>query len=565
MPFCRNCGKPIRQGLQFCTNCGTKANGTDSNNTTDKPASETSVYAERKQVYAGYIKKCPACGEILPSLVAKCPACGHEIVSSESSDSLRELIDKLESCDKEIAYAESQGQVRYGWKTWKPAAKFFWIILNVMLLLLPLFIRFLFAYLIKFKVSPLEKKKMRIIQNYQIPNEKPQLIAALSFMRDKIDSYMSLKLSPLNWQWIKVWNTKAQQVRKKADLVLPNDEDVRMISEAISQSYLNAKKKIKTSVILRIIVTAVYAVAVILLLYYQPFSKNDSCVSSKATPVIPTLSPKQEEKNNALSEKLTVLCKENGLVFNELTFPDGADKMSVDVYASSTDEDSFSSFDTALFSIRDEYDLKSLSVCFRNTDKHIFRRTQYDMFDRIKKTNLTNYTEPLKEAVSDYGVLIDYATLYDTSISLDLSANLEDLQLSDIESALSAVFEQYDGSLYTTIERSDQLKAIINRSKDGIWKALDIALVQADLEKICTDNTVSFGGISLYGTFGIKVNILMDSESAKTMDKLETDIYPLMKKYDMTNLSIEFKTPKSFLYVRNTWFDKDGTIHRLGD
>lgn len=40
---------------------------------------------QRKQSYVGEIKKCPNCGDTLPSMVSKCPSCGIEINDSKIS------------------------------------------------------------------------------------------------------------------------------------------------------------------------------------------------------------------------------------------------------------------------------------------------------------------------------------------------------------------------------------------------------------------------------------------------------------------------------------------------
>lgn len=51
--------------------------------------------AERQEIWEGVVRKCPVCGEVLPSFTAICPACGHELRESVVSASVREFSDRL--------------------------------------------------------------------------------------------------------------------------------------------------------------------------------------------------------------------------------------------------------------------------------------------------------------------------------------------------------------------------------------------------------------------------------------------------------------------------------------
>lgn len=80
MPFCVNCGQEIKEGTNFCTNCGTAVVPHH------KPESN-----ERKTFYDGEIRKCPNCGEIIDSFVVNCPSCGYELRGSAATSSVQRL------------------------------------------------------------------------------------------------------------------------------------------------------------------------------------------------------------------------------------------------------------------------------------------------------------------------------------------------------------------------------------------------------------------------------------------------------------------------------------------
>ena len=78
MAFCQNCGNQLAADAKFCSNCGT-------------PAGSTGTENVRKQEYVGSVKKCPNCGAILSSDDIKCPQCGVELRDVEVVDSIQEF------------------------------------------------------------------------------------------------------------------------------------------------------------------------------------------------------------------------------------------------------------------------------------------------------------------------------------------------------------------------------------------------------------------------------------------------------------------------------------------
>ncbi len=89
MAFCQNCGNQLADDAKFCSNCGT-------------PAGSTGTENIRKQEYVGSVKKCPNCGAEIPSLSAVCTNCGHELNSSSINKLMKEFQEGL------IAYEGEQ-------------------------------------------------------------------------------------------------------------------------------------------------------------------------------------------------------------------------------------------------------------------------------------------------------------------------------------------------------------------------------------------------------------------------------------------------------------------------
>lgn len=89
MAFCQNCGNQLADDAKFCSNCGTSAGSTGTENV-------------RKQEYVGSVKKCPNCGAVVTSLSAVCTNCGHELNSSSTNKLMKEFQEGL------IAYEGEQ-------------------------------------------------------------------------------------------------------------------------------------------------------------------------------------------------------------------------------------------------------------------------------------------------------------------------------------------------------------------------------------------------------------------------------------------------------------------------
>lgn len=65
MPFCKNCGKEVKEGTKFCPSCGTSLTNENESNNTQQNTSTTTTRIT-----------CPKCGSLIPSDSITCDKCG---------------------------------------------------------------------------------------------------------------------------------------------------------------------------------------------------------------------------------------------------------------------------------------------------------------------------------------------------------------------------------------------------------------------------------------------------------------------------------------------------------
>ncbi len=258
MAFCTNCGKELASDAKFCSACGK-----------ENPAITNTNVSERKQEYVGKIKKCPVCGEEIPALTAICPACGHELNSTQVTSSLASFIAALEECDNRIAQEPKAITDKKGFKTWDKKLKIGWIILNILTSFIPLaiyvalpHIKPLFRHCAP-ALTPEEKKKVDLIENYVFPNEREAILEALLFIKTKIAFLASDKYNSKTAYWMSLWNTKADQVQEKAKLVLNNDSIAKAAQSEVIQYKHKVQKKVRICAAVAASIVVLFAVFVI--------------------------------------------------------------------------------------------------------------------------------------------------------------------------------------------------------------------------------------------------------------------------------------------------------------
>ena len=239
MAFCTNCGQPLSDEAKFCPKCGKSIDQVYTNQ------------SQRRTVYEGELHKCPNCGEVFDSFTAKCPSCGFELNGKQVSSSLKNFIDEISRCEKTIANDPQTNKI--GWASWSNSKRFWWVVLNVFLLCIPLVI-YLVLPLILINQTPKltqeERRMASLIENFTFPNDRESILNALIFAKEKIDFISKEKVDRKTAYWMRLWCAKAEQLKQKADLLFSNDPIVKNSYDEIMADNAHVKKIMRIKAII---------------------------------------------------------------------------------------------------------------------------------------------------------------------------------------------------------------------------------------------------------------------------------------------------------------------------
>lgn len=162
----------------------------------------------------GDVRKCPACGAIVPSMAAKCPECGYEFTNVEANSSTRLLMQKIDEIQAQ--YAELTANVDNKNESAIRTR----------------------GYQVK---RQLNDRTAQLIQNFPIPNTREDLIEFLTLCigNSKADSVMLDGNDPVT----PAWRKKLQQVIAKVKVALPNDQQAQELIDEYEGKRENSKKK----------------------------------------------------------------------------------------------------------------------------------------------------------------------------------------------------------------------------------------------------------------------------------------------------------------------------------
>lgn len=224
----------------------------------------------------GDVRKCPACGAIVPFMAAKCPECGYEFTNVEANSSTRLLMQKIDEIQAQ--YAELTANVDNKDESTIRTR----------------------GYQVK---RQLNDRTAQLIQNFPIPNTREDLIEFLTLCigNSKADSIMLDGNDPVT----PAWRKKLQQVIAKVKVALPNDQQAQELIEEYEGKRENSKKKGK-KIAIGIVVLIVVACLIALLVPKE-------------------MSPKEQVK--ALSEQVVEMVNKGDLdgaktSLNNVTIPE---------------------------------------------------------------------------------------------------------------------------------------------------------------------------------------------------------------------------------------------------
>lgn len=207
MAFCSNCGTKLEDNAKFCSGCGVAITATNSQQN-----------QQRKISYDGEILKCPSCGEVLNSFSTVCPSCGYELRGAKTSNSVQELVRKLEELEAKRS-EQKMGTV-------------------------------LIDLIKRNELNPIDKQIINIIQNFPIPNTKEDILefiilASSHTKTNKIVHHSYTKDEKAQNAICTAWSTKLEQACLKASLSFKEDYEFLEKLEELSGKRLITKKEQK--------------------------------------------------------------------------------------------------------------------------------------------------------------------------------------------------------------------------------------------------------------------------------------------------------------------------------
>lgn len=198
------------------------------------------------------VRKCPACGAIIPSFSAVCPECGAELSNSVVS-SVQKFANKLDELDDRRLYSTHE----------KEKTK-----INIWIILLWCFFYWIMIprYIIKISTSfyrepdfdGTDRRKQDFILNAPVPNSKEDLLEFIILCTNRIENIPMLKMlsskAATIAAWNNVWFKKLSALGAKTTISMKNDqgslaEAQRLIEEANEKMENNKKTAKKLAII----------------------------------------------------------------------------------------------------------------------------------------------------------------------------------------------------------------------------------------------------------------------------------------------------------------------------
>lgn len=167
----------------------------------------------------GDVRKCPACGAMVESLMTKCPECGHEFINIEANSTTKKLMQKIDEIQ-----AESSTMMNAIKSDNEKVAQEQ---------------RYAVEKQIRGRID-------QAIQNFPIPNTKEDLI-----------EFLTLCISNSHSNNSDAWKNKLKQVIAKAKVMLPDDEDVQSILRQYDEDTEKEKKSNIKKIVIFFVVLAV--------------------------------------------------------------------------------------------------------------------------------------------------------------------------------------------------------------------------------------------------------------------------------------------------------------------
>lgn len=382
--YCSNCGEKLSANSKFCNLCSESTNNKIQNKKNveqpeeknEKKQENKEEITERKIVFDGKIHKCPNCGEVLKSFMTNCPACGFELNRKEIAESLKEFIESINECEKEITNSSHN---KTGWTSWSKSKRVWWVMLNICFVCIPLVIYSVLPLVLinkKPRLSKEEKQMSNLIENFSFPNDRESILSALVFVKEKVKFLSNENVDRKSAYWLKLWNTKAEQLKQKADMLFPNDPIARRSYDDIINDGNKVNKILKTKAIVGIVIL-IFAIIFVVVRYNVVDNANFTNPKDYNTTF--------EWQTNGLFEKLPDPETNNGRIVSETE-----KQIQIELYNISPDD-----FDEYVKKCRQSgfsYDVTKNDIVFYSKDVNGYDLSIfYDEKEKVMKIYLGSY------------------------------------------------------------------------------------------------------------------------------------------------------------------------------
>lgn len=171
---------------------------------------------------------CSSCGDIINSFVTNCPSCRYEIREAKVSNSVKELVTKLESIEsRQMQITEEKkslmkmvfGKDLKDEDEMQEAAR-------------------------RFESQKIQEK-VNVIINYPVPNTKEDILEFMILATSNINTKLGI-----DDDLSKAWIQKMEQVYQRAELTIKNSRDLNPIKNLYNNKKNEIEKKKKKGVLM---------------------------------------------------------------------------------------------------------------------------------------------------------------------------------------------------------------------------------------------------------------------------------------------------------------------------
>ncbi len=211
----------------------------------------------------GELNECPKCGKFKES-VLECPSCGAKISPMDGI---------CPYCQTEISFKKSGKRFDDFIKELNEADK---------------------------NVNGSYLRKIKIIENYQVANERSEILNFLNYALERISAITNEGLAGYNWRLVKLWYSKAKAAAEKAKVVMPNDKTAEEIFGKIQKIMKAAVIKKYFWVPIVVAVVIIMFVSSVVRGIFDSASRNN--YQASYTYSTEAVEAAEEEETNYLSE-----------------------------------------------------------------------------------------------------------------------------------------------------------------------------------------------------------------------------------------------------------------------